>query len=645
MTRSRWAAVSVLVAVLGAVMAPATAAAPSGRGRPDSVPTARVGAASRSALPLVNGSLDYLDAGLPSEMDPTSPGLFVEDFDDGPITVGNGEPDAQWVHDDVRLRAMAIEGLRGNGPIAVLLAADLYMIFRPDADEIRAKAAALLPRGVAKRVEVLVTSTHNHHGPDTAFDVNHEWYDHMTDMAAEAVAEAVMSREPATIRAGTGDHWFGMVDGRDPEIIDPTMNVLQATAADGEVIATAVQWNNHPETTLGWAPTGTPEAEGRYFTADYAGVLSRTIEEQTGGEALYFVGALGGLTTPLGANVWEVTDEVGLGNQFDPPAGAVPAGGGASMTDRSFRRAVVIGEQAAAAALRFLAAGEVVDAGRVTYEARDVFTRMSHIGFRLLLVVDEATGRSALGHTPGLLYTCPALGPKNAATCEPDDFQTEDDPLLGPIRAGDHTKTEVGYLHVGSIGMMLLPGEVTGELVIGQPAGWDADPSRWFEGPVEHHAAGAAYTTPGYVHERMHDRFEWTIGLGNDELGYVIPITDWRIACVADELAGEGACAALHAAGAIPYPDAVSGEQCKAVTEDPATLAGYPAEVAQAIVASCRYGVVLGEPEDHYEETNSAGWDLAADILAAVGDLTGDHSTQRINPAFPGHWSAFPPAA
>ena len=142
MTRSRWAAVSVLVAVLGAVMAPATAAAPSGRGRPDSVPSARVGAASRSALPLVNGSLDYLNAGLPSEMDPTSPGLFVEDFDDGPITVGNGEPDAQWVHDDVRLRAMAIEGLHGNGQIAVLLAADLYMIFRPDADEIRAKASS-----------------------------------------------------------------------------------------------------------------------------------------------------------------------------------------------------------------------------------------------------------------------------------------------------------------------------------------------------------------------------------------------------------------------------------------------------------------------------------------------------------------------
>ena len=218
---------SVLVAVLGVGLAPATAAAPSGLGRPDAVPTARVGAASRSALPPVNGSLDYLDAGLPSETDPTSPGLFVEDFDEGAITVGNGEPDAQWVHDDVRLRAMAIEGLRGNGQIAVLLAADLYMIFRPDADEIRAKAAALLPRGVAKRVEVLVTSTHNHHGPDTAFDVNHEWYDHMTDMAAEAVAEAVMSREPATIRAGTGDHWFGMVNGRDPEIIDPTMNVLQ----------------------------------------------------------------------------------------------------------------------------------------------------------------------------------------------------------------------------------------------------------------------------------------------------------------------------------------------------------------------------------------------------------------------------------
>ena len=89
-------------------------------------------------------------------------------------------------------------------------------------------------------------------------------------------------------------------------------------------------------------------------------------------------------------------------------------------------------------------------------------------------------------------------------------------------------------------------------------------------------------------------------------------------------------------------PTPCQANSARPSTEDPATLAGYPAEVAQAIVASCRYGVVLGEPEDHYEETNSAGWDLAADILAAVGDLTGDHSTKRINPAFPGHWERVP---
>ena len=140
----------------------------------------------------------------------------------------------------------------------------------------------------------------------------------------------------------------------------------------------------------------------------------------------------------------------------------------------------------------------------------------------------------------------------------------------------------------------------------------------------------------------MHDRYRWIVGLGNDEMGYVVPLADYRVMCVADDLVGPGTCAALHAAELIEFPDAVAGATCKAVTEDPSLLAAY-GPAAEAIAASCKYGQALGEANDHYEETNSVGWDIEADILAAVGALTGDTDPATVNPDFPGWWMGYTP--
>lgn len=647
---------AVLSVVAGST--PAASSPPAERKPPPVAPAYVVGAASRSLLPLVDGARDYLDdPALPFLDDADSPGVFVEEWDAGRVAVGNGHPDAHWVRDDLRVRAVAVEELRGGREgkdIVVMAATDLYMIFRADADVIRERALAQLPKSVRNRVDIAIGSTHNHHGPDTAFDINHVWYDQMMDEVAAAIVESVMNRRPATLSVADGELWYGMRDSRDPMVIDPTMNVLQATATNGDVIATVVQWNNHPEVTLGWTPTEDRSADcavldetapctrNRYFTADFTGHMSRTIENAVGGVAPIFVGALGGLITPLRASIWEVTGEVGLGNQFDPPPGAQTAGNETSFTDANFRRAVVLGEVGADYALTLLDDAEVITDGTLSYETVDVFTRMSNIGFRLLSVVDPGTGRTSLGHTPGQLYTCPAQGPKDAATCTPDDFATEADPLLGDIRVGDHAKTEVAYLRLGPIGMIWMPAEVAGELVIGLPAGFDAAPETWFEGPLDLHAAGSQLETPGYVRALMTDEYKWTIGLGNDELGYAMPLSDWRILCVADEFE-PGTCAALYEAGIIAYPDSLAGEQCKAVVEDPTVLAQYPGEIQQAIVASCRYGQAFGEAESHYEETNSVGWDLAADILDGVTALTGVSSSSRINPDFDGYWSEHPP--
>jgi hypothetical protein len=615
-----------------------------------------IGASSRSVLPLVDGSYEYLNQPLPSRDDAIDPGILVPEWDDGRIAVGNGDTQSYWVHDDLRVSAMAIEDTRTRD-IVVLLTSDLYMIFRNDAAGIRAKATALVPAADAERMTVIVTADHNHHGPDTAFDVNHDWYEHMTDQAAAAIASAVAAREPATLRAATGAHWFGARDGTDPQVYDPTLQVLQARNRLNRTIATVVQWNNHPETTLGWAPpppaivddcvvlglTGDDcTAEGRYFTADFPGVTRTDLQQRYGGEVLYTSGALGVLTTPLGAQVWEVTPRTGLGNQLVPPAGAQPAGGGTDFTARNFRRAVVIGEQLSEAVERLLRRASRITDTRMTYASEPFTVRLSNFGFRVLLVVDPATGRSQLGHEPGVLLTCPDA-PDDHSTCVTDGLASAHDDTVGvDHRVGDHLQSAVEYLRIGPVGMMFLPGEMSGELVNGLPATFRSAPGDFYSEPPGTHAFGDALTTPGFVRQRMHDTYEWTVSLGSDELGYVIPISNFRVKCVLDEFV-PGGCAQLFESGEIEFADAVAGATCKGVAEDPTALEGRPPLAVLGIGASCKYGQALGEAAGHYEETNSASWDLAQAVLDTVGTLTGDHDPSEVNADFPGWWSGHLP--
>jgi hypothetical protein len=95
-------------------------------------------------------------------------------------------------------------------------------------------------------------------------------------------------------------------------------------------------------------------------------------------------------------------------------------------------------------------------------------------------------------------------------------------------------------------------------------------------------------------------------------------------------------CQSLFDSGALVTPDAVAGTVCRDYWE--ATPIFTP---EQALAAICRYGQALGrelgEPAGHYEETNSAGWDLVDDLMAAAEALFGREATSGgINPANPG---------
>ena len=95
---------------------------------------------------------------------------------------------------------------------------------------------------------------------------------------------------------------------------------------------------------------------------------------------------------------------------------------------------------------------------------------------------------------------------------------------------------------------MFVPAELGPESAIGLPAGYVDEPANWHLDDVSLHASGADYATVGYVKNRMPDQYRWIVGLGNDELGYVVPLADYRIKCVADDLAGPGTCDSQGAA-------------------------------------------------------------------------------------------------
>jgi hypothetical protein len=648
---------STSTAVTAAPSAASTASAPSAS--PVQGVNVKVGAASRSVLPTVDGRRDYL-AEIPAPTDPFSPGVFVPKWDQGTVAIGNGWAESHWVRDDLRASAMAVEG-SSSGPIAVLVSVDLYMLIEPDIDLIRAKVADQLPAALADRVEVLVAVTHTHHGPETvelspSRQVNFEWFDLMTTEVADAVVEAVTTRGPARLRSASGNHWFGAANYRDPRVIDPTMNVLQAVRPSGEVVATAVQWNSHPEMTLNWKPEvdggldlsaqclaavpplTTCTAEGRYHTADYPGHLRRVIQEQAGGEVVYFIGALGSMVSPS-RTIWEVDELQGLGDHFTPPPGAAFPGTGA-QTARDFRRAAIIGEQAGYAALAILAErGRPITDRTIEVRHQAFHTRLSNMGFRLLLRTD-AQGRPFIGASPTPLYLCPDA-PANYDTCVDDGLATVNDPIIGlPVRVGNHVRPSVSHLRLGPIGMLFTPGEVQSHLVLGLPADFRSGDGSAYYSPstAAFHVPADQLSIPGPLLDLVEQPQKWFIGIGQGALGYVIPIDDWRVYCIGDALAGAGTCAGLHAAGLIAYPDSLSGIQCKTITENPASLAGLPANVQQVLAGSCTYGQAFGEAKEHYEETNAVGWDIAADLHAAVERMLGTSSNRQINPDFIGYW-------
>ena len=476
-----------------------------------------------------------------------------------------------------------------------------------------------------------VHAQHNHAGPDTAgigeTRVNHKYYRYMLEQMRDATLDALSSSEEAYLFFGHDQFYFGLGDARDPLMQDSTVHILRAYRNQeraGTPVVTIANWAMHPEVTLDFSPEFQEEeclkavppisdcsADGRFFTHDFPGHFSTQLKDlQGGGEALFFNGALGSQIGPH-APVWEVTTSAPLGNGKSVPEGA-------QVVPRNFRNTYLIGRSLAQFVqnIPLVNADSPLSFGNLEYRETTMMIRLTNFGFRVGLCPlgtvfpeeEDANDRPLqIGNTLRPVYVCQGENP-TMKDCVSDNFACNFDEESGqPYRVGQFAETEVKYVKLGPIKIIAIPGELVPELSVGLPLDFDSPESvSKYYGPPVNHPTGKDYSVPGIIADMADCTLEspcWTLGLTQDEIGYIFPISDWQIFCTA----APEECLALYQSGALAFEDAASGSQCKSITDSPKDSqlyyeSKYDADTWSILNHTCTYGQSAGAPQDHYEE-------------------------------------------
>jgi len=406
----------------------------------------------------------------------------------------NGRP-ANSVHDDMWARAVVMQS--GDTTVA-LVVLDVVGWFYDEALRIREAVAA---SGGDVDV-VVVQSTHQHEGPDTLGQwgaalgkrgVDDDYIDDVVANAAEAVVTAYNGMETATLELSSIDTAapFGakgtrnlVRDSRDPKIIDEMLYTAQFIGASGDTIATLVNWGNHPEAL---------SDENTAITSDYAHYLREGIEqgvfydsyevEGVGGVCLYVNAAVGGLMTPLGVTV---TD--GEGIDFD---------------QSGFEKSEAIGKVLAELALEAMADSVAAEDPTVSVRAATLYIPVQNTAFQAMFLM-------------GVLE-------RDLYNYDPDDLVDEDNQpdLL----------TEIDLIDVGPLQMLTVPGELFPELAIGGYDGTrlNTEESELIDEDNDNPPDLDQAPDGPYFKDLMGGDFNWIVGLGNDEIGYLVPSYDYKL--------------------------------------------------------------------------------------------------------------------
>jgi hypothetical protein len=391
---------------------------------------------------------------------------------------------ATGVHDPLYARAVVFEH---GGERVAIAAVDLVGLQYPTVKAIRARLPDFR--------YVLVSSTHNHEGPDVIGiwgrgplhrGVNDAYLALVVDRVVECVTTAAGRLTPVKASYGTAADESLLSDSRLPIVKDGVLRVVRldkaaaSTRGDGEKNEPAaaasgaesaagliVQWNCHPES-LG--------PRNKMLTADFPWATVAALEKRYRCPVVYVSGAVGGL--------------------MSNPADRVLDDQGQALADGTFEYARRYGELVAGLAEQALGKAQPIGLTPMIVSAQRIAVPVQNSLYR-------AARAFGVLEREGLVWT--------------GNFQTFGEPMT-PATADQQSavESEVAYLRLGELHVACIPGELYPELVYGkfqEPAAPEAD---FPDAKLERTIASLMPSDKWLL-----------VGLANDELGYIIPKRQW----------------------------------------------------------------------------------------------------------------------
>lgn len=370
---------------------------------------------------------------------------------------------ATKVHDPIVARAVVLSD--GTKKIA-LVCVDVVGLFLPAVERVREKVKGF--------DHVMVSSTHNHEGPDTlglwgktnfSSGVDPEYMTLLVDGCAKAITAAEKKLTAATASLGTVAGPELVRDSRQPEVKHDEMVTIMFNGPDAP-LGLLVQWNVHPELL---------DDKNTEVSADHVGYTVRHLQAKYKCPVAYFSGTVGGLMTNLGL---PLKDDKGT-----------------ELKDGTFEKTEKYGTEVGKLAEKAVAAGKPVTLVPFTVRTRQLLVPVDNNLYKL------AWAAGVLSRT---MYVWDG-------TPTPKEFVAAKDPGK-PVGV----KTELGYLTLGDLDVACIPGEIYPELVLDKiqdPADKGAD---FPDAPKE----------PA-IYPQMKGKHKMIVGLANDEIGYIIPKRQW----------------------------------------------------------------------------------------------------------------------
>jgi hypothetical protein len=391
-------------------------------------------------------------------------------LDGGPVFMaGFGQNRrATKIHDPIMVRAMVLQ----SGPQKIaLVSVDVVGLSLPQVNAARQRLPGF--------TYVLVSSTHNHEGPDTLgiwgenpfkSGIDKAYMKRLEDGIVAAVQAADKTKQAADASIGMAKAPELLHDGREPYVKHDELVALKFIPAKGPManVGIVVQWNCHPETLGG---------KNTEISADYVAATVDHLRKKYGCPVVYLTGTVGGLMTSLHVEVKDAQ--------------------GNALKDGTFEKTIRYGQLLGELAEKALGQAKGVTLTPLVARSRKVFIPLvnkSYVAGWQLGVID-----------------------RDAFLWSGDPYQAE--PLkerkLQPKQVPS-IQTEVGYLRLGELEIAAIPGEIYPELVLDKVQD-PVDPGADFpDAPIE----------PA-IYKQLKGPYRMMIGLANDEVGYIIPKRQW----------------------------------------------------------------------------------------------------------------------